>query len=139
LNANIVRPWKRPAGKNLPVVINFYGGAFNYGQGPQRHIPGLVGWSSAAIIGVTFNYRIGALGFLPSKLTEKEGLLNVGLKDQRLLLEWVRDNIEDFGGDKNDVTLMGVSAGAHSVCVYVYFHTIPSCEANFGPDANSDR
>ena len=123
LNANIMRPQKRPDRK-LPVVINFYGGSFNFGSGPSRQLPNLVGWSSEPIIGVTFNYRVGALGFLPSKLTEKEGLLNVGLKDQRLLLEWVRDNIEDFGGDKNNVTLMGVSAGAHGVCLYLYFHPL---------------
>lgn len=59
---------------------------------------------------------IGALGFLPSAVTEKEGLLNLGLHDQLLLLQWVQDNIASFGGDPSQVTLFGVSAGAHSVC-----------------------
>jgi triacylglycerol lipase len=61
------------------------------------------------------NYRIGALGFLPSKLTFEEDIVNLGLHDQIFLLQWVQDNIESFGGDKNDVTIFGLSAGAHSV------------------------
>jgi acetylcholinesterase len=59
--------------------------------------------------------RIGALGFLPSKLTFEEDTVNLGLHDQVFLLQWVQDNIESFGGDKNDVTIFGLSAGAHSV------------------------
>ena len=73
------------------------------------------------MIGVSFNYRVGAFGFLPSKLMAKEGLLNVGLKDQELLLKWVKDNIAAFGGDPDDVTIMGSSAGAHSVCIISVF------------------
>lgn len=59
--------------------------------------------------------RIGALGFLPSQLTFDEDIVNLGLHDQEYLLSWVQDNIEQFGGDKNDVTIFGLSAGAHSV------------------------
>jgi len=59
--------------------------------------------------------RIGALGFLPSKLTFEEDIVNIGLHDQVFLLQWVQDNIESFGGDKEDVTIFGLSAGAHSV------------------------
>ena len=58
---------------------------------------------------------IGALGFLPSTLTAKEGVLNLGLRDQILLFQWVQKNIEAFGGDPSRVTLFGLSAGAHSV------------------------
>jgi len=115
LNLNIMRPEQRPLNKKLPVLIHFYGGSFNFGSSTSRNIGGLIGYSTEAFIAVTFNYRIGALGFLPSSLTEKAGLLNVGLKDQVLLLKWVRDNIAEFGGDPNDVTVMGVSAGAHGV------------------------
>jgi carboxylesterase type B len=60
--------------------------------------------------------RIGALGFLPSKITFEEDIVNLGLHDQVFLLQWVQDNIEAFGGDKNDVKIFGLSAGAHSVC-----------------------
>ncbi len=62
--------------------------------------------------------RIGALGFLPSVVTAKEGILNLGLRDQILLFRWVQENIANFGGNPNDVTLFGTSAGAHSVCYY---------------------
>lgn len=61
--------------------------------------------------------RLGALGFLPSNLTADQGILNLGLHDQVLMLEWVQDNIEVFGGDPNRVTLLGFSAGAHSVLI----------------------
>lgn len=60
--------------------------------------------------------RIGALGFLPSKLSREEGILNLGLKDQVMVMEWVHENIDKFGGDPSQVTLFGLSAGAHSVC-----------------------
>lgn len=83
----------------------------------------MVAWSEEPFIAVAFNYRLGAFGFLPSKLAQKEGLLNAGLKDQALLLQWVQDNIAEFGGDPNDVTLMGSSAGAHSIGHHVLHNT----------------
>ena len=95
----------------------------------------MVAWSDKPFIAVSFNYRyafpikrtscntkpyhlvdrIGALGFLPSAVTAKEGILNLGLHDQILLFRWVRENIANFGGNPSDVTLFGLSAGAHSV------------------------
>lgn len=75
----------------------------------------MVGWSSEAFVLVSCNYRIGALGFLPSSRSAKAGALNIGLKDQRMVLEWVQENISAFGGDPDCVTLFGLSAGAHSV------------------------
>lgn len=59
--------------------------------------------------------RLGAFGFLPSNITAKAGLLNVGLYDQMMLFEWIQDNIHKFGGDPDQVTIFGLSAGAHSV------------------------
>ncbi|KAH8646236.1 acetylcholinesterase precursor [Xylariales sp. PMI_506] len=99
----------------LPVAIYIHGGAFNRGNAAMHDTAAMVGWSEAPFIGVSFGYRIGALGFLPSKLSASEGALNLGLKDQICLMEWVQDNIHYFGGDKNNVTLMGLSAGAHSI------------------------
>ena len=64
---------------------------------------------------VSFNYRVGALGFLPSTKSAEEGILNLGFQDQRLLLQWVQENVEAFEGDKINVTLIGLSAGAISV------------------------
>ena len=53
----------------------------------------LVAWSEDPFLAVSFNYRIEALGFLPSALTVTEGALNLGLRDQVLLFEWVQENI----------------------------------------------
>lgn len=66
------------------------------------------------------NLSLGALGFLPSILSAREGALNLGLKDQILALQWVNENIAAFGGDPSQVTLFGVSAGAHSVSLVIF-------------------
>lgn len=102
-------------GTKLPVVIYVHGGAFNGGSGSERNMLSFVAWSETPLIGMSFNYRLGALGFLPSGITAKEGLLNLGLKDQQAFFQWVQNNVADFGGDPNNVTVMGVSAGSHSV------------------------
>lgn len=115
LNLDIVRPEVMPEGRKVPVVVYIHGGSFNFGVGSGRGIASMVAWSSRPMIGVSFNYRLGAFGFLSSKVAAKEGVLNLGLKDQRLALEWVRGNIGAFGGDEERVTIMGASAGGHSV------------------------
>ena len=99
----------------VPVVVYVHGGGFNNGNGHERNMATFVAWAKEPMIGISFNYRVGALGFLPSALTAKEGLLNLGLRDQQMCLEWVRDNAEAFGGDPENITIMGLSAGAHSV------------------------
>jgi len=115
LNLNIFRPKIRDEEGKLPVLVYVHGGAFNFGSGNARQISSLVAWSENPMIGISFNYRVGAFGFLSSKLAAKEGCLNAGLKDQELLFQWVQENIAAFGGDAGDVTIMGASAGAHSV------------------------
>lgn len=100
----------------LPVMVYLHGGAFNRGNSSMHNTASMVSWSEQPFVAVSFNYRIGSLGFLPSSLSAKEGILNLGLRDQELLFEWVQENIAAFGGDKSDVTLVGMSAGAHSVC-----------------------
>jgi len=100
----------------LPVIVYVHGGAFNTGTGIERNMASFVSWAEDPMIAINFNYRVGPLGFLPSDLTAREGLLNLGLKDQQLLFDWVQQNIEAFGGDPSNVTIMGLSAGAHSVC-----------------------
>lgn len=99
----------------MPVVVYVHGGGFNGGAGKERNMASFVSWAAMPIVGISFNYRTGALGFLPSSVTEKEGVLNLGLKDQQMLLAWVQKNVATFGGDPDNVTLMGLSAGAHSI------------------------
>ncbi|KAJ5618793.1 Carboxylesterase type B [Penicillium lagena] len=71
--------------------------------------------SGLDMIFVNFNYRVGALGFLASENVRKDGDLNAGLLDQRKVLEWVQENIREFGGSKTQVVIHGDSAGAGSV------------------------
>ena len=78
------------------------------------------------VVVVSFNYRVGALGFLAG-IHGLEG--NYGLKDQQLAFQWVRDNIGSFGGDPNQVTLFGESAGAMSVGLHLL--SVPSSNGLF--------
>lgn len=115
LKANKFRPAGTSGTDKLPVAIYLHGGAFNRGAAATHDTASMVAWSEAPFVGVSFGYRVGALGFLPSALAKKEGVLNLGLRDQLLLFQWVQENIEKFGGDPGNVTLFGFSAGAHSV------------------------
>lgn len=71
--------------------------------------------SSGGIVYVALNYRLGAFGFLAGSTLQADGTANAGLHDQRLALEWVQEHIHLFGGDKNQVTVMGESAGGGSI------------------------
>ncbi|KAI0401400.1 alpha/beta-hydrolase [Xylaria palmicola] len=129
LNANIYRPHfgddaesiaaeeKRLGvdSKKLPVVVYVHGGAFNMGSGKERNMASFAAFADSPIVALSFNYRVGPLGFLPSALTAKQGLLNLGLKDQQFFFEWVRTNLPAIGGDPDNVTIMGLSAGSHSI------------------------
>ncbi|KAJ5764915.1 hypothetical protein N7520_004474 [Penicillium odoratum] len=115
LTANIFRPAGTSESDKLPVAIYLHGGAFNRGAASMHNTASMVAWSEAPFIGVSFGYRVGALGFLPSTLSKKEGVLNLGLRDQVHLFGWVQENIGKFGGDAGNVTLFGLSAGAHSI------------------------
>lgn len=108
LNLNVWTP--DPAGQ-LPVMVWLHGGAFANGSGS---VPGYDGGRFArdGIVCVTLNYRLGADGFLHLGAGDAA---NLGLLDQIAALQWVRDNIRAFGGDPDQVTLFGESAGAMSI------------------------
>ncbi|KAH6608139.1 hypothetical protein Trco_004452 [Trichoderma cornu-damae] len=101
------------AARALPVVVYVHGGAFNFGFPLERDLASFVAWARSDVLAVSISYRLGALGFLAGAPETQE--LNLGLKDQRVAIEWVREWIGEFGGDADDITLLGVSAGAHSV------------------------
>nr|UXP71939.1 esterase [Manduca sexta] len=95
---------------NLPVFVYTHGGGFQIGYGHWFQLKNLA--RTKNIIVVTFNYRLGVHGFLCLGTKDIPG--NAGMKDQVALLRWVKDNIQAFGGNPNDVTLGGGSAGAAS-------------------------
>lgn len=108
--------WKPIECKNAPVIFYIHGGAFQGGCGNEKHFDGKK-YAEKGIIFITCNYRLGAFGFcsLP-ELAQRDGYTgNYGLFDQLTAFNWVRDNIDSFGGDANNITLMGQSAGAMSI------------------------
>lgn len=100
------------AGK--PVIVYIHGGAWMGGSAVDSSEVLLMDHD---IVFVSINYRVGAFGFLATGTKEAYG--NMALKDAVLALKWVQKNIEKFGGDKNKVTIAGLSAGAHSVTALV--------------------
>ncbi|KAG8710874.1 hypothetical protein FRC09_020891 [Ceratobasidium sp. 395] len=115
LTLNIWKPTK--VEKKLPVMVWIYGGAFYIGE--AKKYPGNYLVERACNIGkpiiyVAMNYRLGIFGFPPGQAAEDAGASNIGLKDQRLALEWVQKNIAYFGGDPTKVTIFGESGGAMS-------------------------
>ena len=113
---NIWTPGTAKEGDDLPVLFYIHGGGFTGGCGHEKHFDGPI-WPTKGVIGVTINYRLGPLGFacLP-QLKEEAGCTgNYGLYDQLTAMQWVRDNISAFGGDPENITVMGQSAGAMSV------------------------
>jgi para-nitrobenzyl esterase len=103
--------WTPHTGASLPVMVFIHGGAFNTGSGSVSTYDG-TRFARDGVVLVTINYRLGVDGFLWTG----DGVPNLGLLDQIAALEWVRDNIAAFGGDPDQVTLFGESAGAMSLC-----------------------
>ena len=113
---NIFAPETAKAGSDLPVLVYIHGGGFNGGCGHEKHFDEPV-WPAKGVIGVTLNYRLGPLGFacLPQLKEEAGKTGNYGLYDQHIAISWVKANIAAFGGDPENITIMGQSAGAMSV------------------------
>jgi para-nitrobenzyl esterase len=107
-----------PDDAQRPVLVWIHGGAFLNGSGATPWYDGTGFASQGDVVVVTINYRLAAFGFL--HLAERfgdafEGSGNLGLLDQVAALEWVHESIEAFGGDPDDVTVFGESAGGASV------------------------
>lgn len=125
LTLNVWTPEPDPSG-DRPVMVWLHGGGFiqgssrvSYPGGTDLYAGGNLAEQDVVI--VTLNYRLGPLGFLAhSDLVGEDSAYgaagNYGFLDQVAALEWVRDNIEAFGGNPDDVTLFGESAGAISAC-----------------------
>lgn len=112
----------RPAGLNesskLPVMYFIYPGGFNYGASWQLSPDPIVKKSiemGLPVIWVSANHRMNAFGFLGGREVGAAGVGNLGLKDQRLTMEWIQKHISKFGGDPTKVMVYGESSGAISI------------------------
>lgn len=94
-------------------MVFIHGGAFVEGSGGGRLFKGSNLAAKGDVVVVTINYRLGILGFLVYQDENVHG--NFGLMDQHFALQWVQEHIESFGGDKNNITVFGESAGAMSI------------------------
>lgn len=115
-------------GGPFPVMVWIYGGGLTSGLSDVYDPTALV---DQGVTVVTFNYRLGPLGFLAHPALSAEGggtSGNYGLMDQQAALRWVKTNIAGFGGDPNNVTLFGVSAGGLSTHLHM---TSPSATGLF--------
>jgi para-nitrobenzyl esterase len=109
--------WSPPAGEKLPVVVWIYGGGFTVGSASMANYSG-EGLAEKGVVRVNLAYRVGPMGFLAHPELTAEGgghSGNYGLMDQVAGLEWVKRNIAAFGGDPDNVTIVGQSAGSMSV------------------------
>ncbi len=118
LYLNICRPHNQET--NLPVAVYVHGGAFMGGAG--SNLPFVcTELALTGVIVVTINYRLGAFGFLSHPLLgidgENEAGGNYGIWDQLAAFSWVKENISAFGGDPDNMTVFGQSAGAMSLQV----------------------
>ncbi len=127
LYLNVWRPSSDTSG--APVMVWIHGGGFTTGSAADRtpltgtHLwyDGKVFAGRHGIVVVSINYRLGAMGFFAHPALAEEGspVGNQGLLDQQAALRWVQDNIEAFGGDPDNVTIFGQSAGSGSVCMHL--------------------
>lgn len=128
---NVWMPAGTPKNAKLPVMVWIHGGAFIFGSGSQPDFSGEQ-FAKQGVILVTFNYRLGRLGFFAhpalSKDHPEEPKGNYAYMDQIAALQWVQNNIAAFGGNPNNVTIFGESAGGVSVHSLI---TIPSAKGLF--------
>ena len=120
LNLNIYTP------KNMsdcPVIVFFHGGGFNSGANSEEPFRGYE-LAKRGVITVFVNYRVGVLGYFAHKQLEERYRRNgnFGLDDQLEAIRWVKEHIHEFGGDKDNITLMGQSAGAISIQYHCLNH-----------------
>ncbi|XP_055906848.1 juvenile hormone esterase [Eupeodes corollae] len=100
-----------------PVVVFIHPGGLYSLSGQSRNFAGPQYFMDRNIVLVTFNYRLGSLGFLSTGTKDAPG--NAGFKDQVLLLRWIKIHISRFGGDPGSVTLLGYGAGATSATLHL--------------------
>ena len=130
LGLNVWTP-AHPAAAKLPVMVWIYGGGFQIGATSQSAYDGEA-LAAQGVVLVSINYRLGMFGFLAHPALDQESPHgasgNYGLLDMVAGLEWVKRNIGAFGGDPNNVTIFGESAGGTAVCLLMI---VPQAEGLF--------
>jgi para-nitrobenzyl esterase len=129
LTLNVVTP-EAPATEPLPVMVFIHGGGYFLGSSATPIYDGAA-MARRGCVYVSVNYRLGALGCLDlSSLSTPDITIdsNLYLRDLVLALQWIRDNIAEFGGDPNNVTIFGESAGA---CITATLLAVPAAEGLF--------
>ncbi|TDL19967.1 carotenoid ester lipase precursor [Rickenella mellea] len=117
LSVNVITPAGAKTTDELPVVAWIFGGGFEVGGSANYDGSAIVSRSVALkqpIIFVSMNYRLAAWGFIGGAQVNGAGVSNLGLRDQRLALQWIQKYISAFGGDPSKVTIWGESAGSIS-------------------------
>jgi len=130
LTLNVVTPEGR-AEEPLPVMVFIHGGGYILGSSATPLYDGAA-LARRGCVYVSVNYRLGALGCLDlSSLSTPDITIdsNLFLRDLVMALQWVRDNIAEFGGDPDNVTIFGESAGAHITATLL---AVPAAEGLFG-------
>ncbi|XP_035824563.1 uncharacterized protein LOC101855630 [Aplysia californica] len=110
LYLNVYSPTQGNATGLMPVMVWIHGGGYTLGSGSQYDATSL---ATKGVVIITINYRLDVFGFLSTEDDRMPG--NYGMLDQIAALKWVKDNIASFGGDPNQVTIFGESAGSGSV------------------------
>ncbi|KAF1810853.1 acetylcholinesterase precursor [Eremomyces bilateralis CBS 781.70] len=108
--------------KKAPVLVWIYGGGYTVGEKSSflGSPVGLLERAENDLVFVSMNYRVGAFGFLSGPTFQADGgTANAGLLDQRLALQWIQENISKFGGDPDEVTVIGESAGGGSIIHHI--------------------
>ncbi|KAL5483591.1 hypothetical protein ACEPAI_8823 [Sanghuangporus weigelae] len=106
----------------MPVVFWIHGGGYVALSTAGMNGADLVREAGGGVVAVELEYRLGVFGFLPGAEVKKNGALNAGLLDQQFALQWIQQFIHLFGGDPNQVTIWGESAGAGSVLQHLVAH-----------------
>lgn len=114
--------------KDLPVMVWIHGGAFYLGAGSEPLYDGSALAAAGDVIVVTLTYRLGPFGFLHLSSIDKSYTNNLGLLDQIAALQWVKDNISAFGGNPENVTIFGESAGGMCIAALL---TMPKAKGLF--------
>jgi para-nitrobenzyl esterase len=117
LTLNVSRPLDMKPGEKLPVLFWIPGGAFVGGATSLYRLDKLA--NEGRLVVVSANYRLGVFGFMAHPAFDAATNGDLGLEDQRFAMAWVQRNIAAFGGDPDNVTIAGESAGAGSVCMHL--------------------